>query len=51
IGVYYESEIKDISWDEEKGIYHSPCPCGDHFEISQKQLANSKSHSFAKAVH
>ena len=33
IGAYYdEIEIEDMSWDEEKGVYHYPCPCGDRFE-------------------
>jgi diphthamide biosynthesis protein 3 len=41
MGAYYdEIEIEDMSWDEEKGVYHYPCPCGDRFEISRKQLAN-----------
>ncbi|KAG9311903.1 zf-CSL-domain-containing protein [Chiua virens] len=41
MGAYYdEIEIEDMSWDEAKGVYHYPCPCGDRFEISRKQLAN-----------
>lgn len=41
MGAYYdEIEIEDMSWDEEKGVYHYPCPCGDRFEISRVQLAN-----------
>ena len=41
MGAYYdEIEIEDMSWDESKGVYHYPCPCGDRFEISRKQLAN-----------
>ncbi|PPQ69006.1 hypothetical protein CVT26_001939 [Gymnopilus dilepis] len=41
MGAYYdEIEIEDMSWDEEKKVYHYPCPCGDRFEISRKQLAN-----------
>lgn len=41
MGAYYdEIEIEDMTWDEEKGVYHYPCPCGDRFEISRKQLAN-----------
>lgn len=41
MGAYYdEIEIEDMSWDEEKGVYHYPCPCGDRFEISREQLAN-----------
>ena len=41
MGAYYdEIEIEDMAWDEEKGIFHYPCPCGDRFEITRKQLAN-----------
>jgi diphthamide biosynthesis protein 3 len=41
MGAYYdEIEIEDMVWDEEKGVFHYPCPCGDRFEISRKQLAN-----------
>ncbi|KAG2118695.1 zf-CSL-domain-containing protein [Suillus discolor] len=29
-----------MGWDEVKGVYHYPCPCGDRFEISRKQLVN-----------
>ena len=41
MGAYYdEIEIEDMAWDEDKGVFHYPCPCGDRFEISRKQLAN-----------
>ncbi|KAI0804759.1 hypothetical protein BC629DRAFT_1283397 [Irpex lacteus] len=41
MGAYYdEVEIEDMVWDEEKRVYHYPCPCGDRFEISKKQLKN-----------
>ncbi|KAM6498978.1 zf-CSL domain containing protein [Amanita muscaria] len=41
MGAYYdEIEIEDMAWDEEKRVYHYPCPCGDRFEISRHQLAN-----------
>ncbi|KAI0065113.1 zf-CSL-domain-containing protein [Artomyces pyxidatus] len=41
MGAYYdEIEIEDMAWDDEKRVYHYPCPCGDRFEISRKQLAN-----------
>ena len=41
MGAYYdEIEIEDMAWDEEKRVYHYPCPCGDRFEISRRQLAN-----------
>ncbi|KAI0668202.1 hypothetical protein C8Q78DRAFT_980769 [Trametes maxima] len=39
MGAYYdEVEIEDMAWDDEKRVYHYPCPCGDRFEISKKQL-------------
>jgi len=38
-GYYDEIEIEDMTWDAEAGVYHYPCPCGDRFEISRKQLA------------
>ncbi|KAG1875924.1 hypothetical protein C8R48DRAFT_591659 [Suillus tomentosus] len=41
MGAYYdEIEIEDMAWDEVKSVYHYPCPCGDRFEISRKQLAD-----------
>ena len=41
MGAYYdEIEIEDMAWDEKKGVYHYPCPCGDRFEISRTQLAD-----------
>ncbi|KAH0834246.1 zf-CSL-domain-containing protein [Lanmaoa asiatica] len=41
MGAYYdEIEIEDMSWDEAKDVYHYPCPCGDRFEISRRQLVN-----------
>lgn len=41
MGAYYdEIEIEDMAWDEEKKVFHYPCPCGDRFEISRKQLKN-----------
>ena len=41
MGAYYdEIEIEDMAWDDEKMVYHYPCPCGDRFEISRSQLAN-----------
>lgn len=30
-----EIEIEDFDFDEEKNIYHYPCPCGDRFEITK----------------
>ncbi|KAI5119679.1 hypothetical protein M0805_009623 [Coniferiporia weirii] len=40
MGAYYdEVEIEDMVWDEARGVFHYPCPCGDRFEISRAQLA------------
>jgi len=39
VAYYDEIEIEDMTWDEEKRLYHYPCPCGDRFEISKKQLS------------
>ena len=47
MGAYYdEVEIEDMAWDEEKRVYHYPCPCGDRFEISRKQLKNYEDNGF-----
>lgn len=32
-----EVEIEDFEFDEEKQLYHFPCPCGDRY-ISSKYL-------------
>ncbi|KAH7333801.1 hypothetical protein B0J17DRAFT_721034 [Rhizoctonia solani] len=40
ISYYDEVEIEDMVWDEVKGVFHYPCPCGDRFEISRQQLGN-----------
>ena len=40
VAYYDEIEIEDMAWDEGKGVYHYPCPCGDRFEISRQQLKN-----------
>ncbi|EJT98178.1 zf-CSL-domain-containing protein [Dacryopinax primogenitus] len=42
MGFYDEIEIEDMIWDDAKGVFHYPCPCGDRFEISRKQLANGE---------
>jgi diphthamide biosynthesis protein 3 len=28
------TQIEDMEFDEENLVFHSPCPCGDRFEIS-----------------
>ncbi|KAG8750701.1 Diphthamide biosynthesis protein 3 [Serendipita sp. 396] len=40
VSYYDEIEIEDMVFDDVKGVYHYPCPCGDRFEISRSQLAN-----------
>jgi len=30
---YEEVEIEDMTFDEDMGLFHYPCPCGDKFEI------------------
>jgi len=40
VAYYDEIEIEDMLFDDIKGVYHYPCPCGDRFEISRAQLAN-----------
>lgn len=40
VSYYDEIEIEDMVFDDVKGVYHYPCPCGDRFEISRAQLAN-----------
>jgi len=38
IVVYDEVEIEDMTYDEDRQIYHYPCPCGDRFEIALLDL-------------
>nr|CAH7760173.1 unnamed protein product [Callosobruchus chinensis] len=38
-----EIEIEDFEYDEEEGIYHYPCPCGDRFEISKDSFTEKQS--------
>ncbi|CAJ0565757.1 unnamed protein product, partial [Mesorhabditis spiculigera] len=33
-----EVEIEDFEFDDDAGVYHYPCPCGDRFEITQEAL-------------
>jgi len=35
---YDEIEIEDFELDEEREMYHYPCPCGDRLEITLKAL-------------
>lgn len=38
-----EIEIEDFAWDEERRVYHYPCPCGDRFEITKVPTFSSRS--------
>ncbi|KAF2190573.1 diphthamide biosynthesis protein 3 [Zopfia rhizophila CBS 207.26] len=40
--IYDEIEIEDCFFDETLQIYHYPCPCGDHFEISIADLRDGE---------
>lgn len=43
MSVYHdEIEIEDMEYDEENGVYHYPCPCGDRFEIFKEDLINGE---------
>ncbi|KNZ64593.1 uncharacterized protein VP01_1011g10 [Puccinia sorghi] len=39
VSYYDEIEIEDFTWDEKAKVYHTPCPCGDRFEITKSQLS------------
>ncbi|KAG0141477.1 hypothetical protein CROQUDRAFT_674100 [Cronartium quercuum f. sp. fusiforme G11] len=39
VSYYDEIEIEDFIWDPISKVYHTPCPCGDRFEISKLQLS------------
>lgn len=36
-----------MSWDESKGVYHWPCPCGDRFEISRVRKKLQRQNAYA----
>ena len=36
--IYDEIEIDDLDFDDEEQNFQYPCPCGDKFRISVKQL-------------
>ena len=38
LAIYDEVEIEDMTWDESRGLYTHPCPCGDRFEIALEDL-------------
>ncbi|ORY32839.1 hypothetical protein BCR39DRAFT_564122 [Naematelia encephala] len=42
VNYYDELEIEDFAWDPVARVFHSPCPCGDRFEISKSQLRNGE---------
>lgn len=39
---YDEIELEDMSYDEERDLFHYPCPCGDRFEITRLQLRDAE---------
>ncbi|PWN35280.1 zf-CSL-domain-containing protein [Meira miltonrushii] len=39
---YDEVELEDMSYDEERDLFHYPCPCGDRFEITRIQLKDAE---------
>lgn len=39
---YDEIELEDMSYDEERDLFHYPCPCGDRFEITRLQLKEAE---------
>jgi DNA-directed RNA polymerase subunit RPC12/RpoP len=41
-GVYDKVEIEDMEFDEEQEAYFYPCPCGDKFYITLKDLKNGE---------
>lgn len=39
---YDEIEIEDLEFEKESEIFHYPCPCGDRFQISRKELESGE---------
>lgn len=39
---YDEVELEDMSYDEDRDLFHYPCPCGDRFEITRQQLRDAE---------
>ncbi|GAC73007.1 uncharacterized conserved protein [Moesziomyces antarcticus T-34] len=42
VSFYDEIELEDMVYDEEKDLFHYPCPCGDRFEITRQQLKDAE---------
>ncbi|CAO1626720.1 unnamed protein product [Jaminaea pallidilutea] len=42
VSYYDEIELEDMSYDEDKDLFHYPCPCGDRFEITRVQLKEAE---------
>ncbi|KAL8286301.1 hypothetical protein RQP46_004789 [Phenoliferia psychrophenolica] len=42
VSYYDELEIEDFAWDDDKQVFHFPCPCGDRFEITRAQLGKGE---------
>lgn len=39
---YDEVELEDMAYDEDRDLFHYPCPCGDRFEITRQQLKDAE---------
>ncbi|PWN20998.1 hypothetical protein BCV69DRAFT_282501 [Microstroma glucosiphilum] len=42
VSFYDEIELEDMSYDEDRDLFHYPCPCGDRFEITRSQLKEAE---------
>jgi len=42
MSVYDEVEIEDMDFDPETQTFYYPCPCGDKFQISLKELKDGE---------
>jgi len=40
--IYDCIEIEDLDFDEDDKAFYYPCPCGDRFTITIKQILNGK---------
>ena len=41
--IYDEVEIDDLDFDEAEKTFFYPCPCGDKFRITLRQMKNGES--------
>jgi len=40
--IYDEIEIEDMEYNKENSTFYYPCPCGDKFVITLKQIKNDE---------